>query len=185
MLSDHRTCTLEDGHVTCITPSTSADDAVHGILFLGSGKTTRRLIKAHYRETSRRIYGSVQLEVLVPSAKDTMNPYAPGWRLEQRNLTAQVFIARHGYATERNVQPWTLNESINGASNDDLDIGFDDWTADGTAWQTEQPPPPSDWELGEDQTGDGAAPWDVHGSPDFGHGIRVHDSETVEDFGGW
>lgn len=168
-----------------LLPSSCSTDVVHGILFLGSGKDSRRLIKNHYRDMCRRVRVDVHIEVQVPVLK-TQRTHDERWRLEDRSLVAQAFVARHGSVEPVHDRDWTFERFLTGDCEENADPKFDAWEADGTAWQTEQPPPLDDERAcADEQLGDGSSVWDVHATPVFGYGARLEDFEAMEDFGGW
>lgn len=108
------------------------------------------------------------------------------WKLEERSLTAQIFEARRSDMLATEDRDWNLGGFLAGDYAGEGGSGFDAWTADGTAWQTEQPPPPEEgWESGDNKLGDGCSPWDVHATPVFGCGARPEDFEAMDEFGGW
>lgn len=157
---------------------------MNGIVLLGSGKGSRRLIIDHYHETCRRVRADVHIEVRVPVPRSE-RIRGERWRLEQRILTAQVFVSKNDTEVEDG-REWSLEGFLEGCYDDMAESGFDAWGADDTAWQTEQPAPPDEErEEADDRFRDGCSPWDVFALPVFGYGVRPEDFEAADEFGGW
>lgn len=79
-------------YVPCLLPAPVAS-AVTGLLFFGTGRDARKLIKNHYRPFAKRTRANVIIEVEVPvDAERESN--GREWRLEPRRVMAQLFVGR-------------------------------------------------------------------------------------------
>ena len=115
-------CDNADPQNPCLVPSTLASSpAATGLLLLGTGRESRKEIKAHYRPVAKRQRLKVVIEVKVPIAQSERLAHANededyerrNWRLEARWVEAQVFVWKG--AIEGNEQSWELGEAVSGS----------------------------------------------------------------------
>jgi len=114
-------CDHIDPRNPCLVPSTLASSPVAtGLLLLGTGRESRKEIKAHYRPVAKRQRLKVVIEVKVPipeserlaQANEDEDYERRNWRLEARWVEAQIFVWKG--AIEGNEQSWELGEAVSG-----------------------------------------------------------------------
>jgi hypothetical protein len=174
-------CDHADPQNPCLVPSTLASSPVAtGLLLLGTGRESRKEIKAHYRPVAKRQRLKVVIEVKAPiprserpvQIREHDDDYeSRNWRLEARWVEAQVFVWKG--VVEGNEQNWELGEAVSGS----YDSGDRELDIDSMGGREK-----SDSEVGEEaESGnlrlDGNGGWDQ--PPVFGDG-KVIDQFAVQ-----
>jgi len=175
-------CDHIDPQNPCLVPSTCPSSPVAtGLLLLGTGRASRKEIKAHYRPVAKRQRLKVVIEVRVPiprserparTNEDDEDDYeSRNWRLKARWVEAEVFVWKG--AVEGTEQSWELGEAVSGS----YDGGDRELDIDSMGGREK-----SDSEVGEEaESGnlrlDGNGGWDQ--PPVFGDG-KVIDQFAVQ-----
>lgn len=146
----------------------SVPSTVTGLLFFGTGRDARKLIKNHYRPFAKRTRRNVVIEVKIPVNANS-GSVKRQWRLEPRRVMAQVFVGkvvRRGSVTGREPGDFISERRGQGLKNMHVfDLG------NGNQGKMESGSESSDqWKDGRD---------DWSGPPIFGDG-RYIDPETIE-----
>ncbi|KAL1590292.1 hypothetical protein WHR41_01022 [Cladosporium halotolerans] len=154
-------------HVACLLPM-SVPSTVTGLLFFGTGRDARKLIKNHYRPFAKRTCRNVVIEVKVPVNANS-GSVKREWRLEPRRVMAQVFVGkvvRRGSVAGR--EPGDFMSERRGQGLNNMHV-FD--LRNGNEGEMQAGSESSDqWMDGRD---------DWSGPPIFGDG-RYIDPETIE-----